>query len=160
MRKIDEGGIRGEMKDNAVLQEWVCQLSWKKQTVMLGTIRSPDVPFSVEFKSITTWLRANILENADPVTAFMRSPLLPRFDHVEREFERLPLHSAHHILLAMQTISFEHPDQLVRYVAEEWHRTAVLYQHMNPETRAQYEARYTDAPDRDKRVSFAVGEEG
>ena len=144
------------MKSNAVLQAWVCGLSWKKQTVLLGAIRSPDVPFSVDFKSVTTWLRSNILENADPVTAFMRTPLLPRFDHVEREFERLPLHSAHHILLAMQVIAFEHPNKLVCYTAEEWCRTAILYQHLNPETRMQYEARYTDAPDRNKRVSFGV----
>ena len=144
------------MKSNAVLQEWVCSLSWKKQTVLLGAIRSPDVPFSVDFKSVTTWIRAHVLENADPVTAFMRSPLLPRFDHVEREFERLPLHSAHHILLAMQVIAFEYPNDLTQYVAEEWSRTAILYQHLNPETRDQYEARYTDAPDRNKRVSFGV----
>ena len=130
------------IKDGAVLQAWVCDLEWKKQTVLIGAIRAPDLPISARFKQVSTWLRSQILENADPTTGFMRDALLPDFDDVEKEFERLPLHCGHHILLAMQVIAFEHPDRGVRWAARDWYFQALRLQHVNPENLGQYEERY------------------
>ena len=129
-------------KCSSVLQEWVCALSWKKQTVLIGAIRAPDLPISAQFKRVSTWLRLQILENADPDTGFMRDAVLPTFDDVEKEFERFPLHCGHHILLAMQVIAFEHPDRGVRWMARDWYFLALRLQHVNPENLGQYEARY------------------
>jgi hypothetical protein len=134
----------------AVLQSWVCDLSWKKQTVMLGALRSPDTTTSLKFKQVTVWLRSQILQNADPMTGFMHSALdsLPLFEQVDREFERLPLHTAHHIMLAMQVIGTEHPKNSVAFTARTFYEDAVRAQHLNSETTDQYEARYQDNPAR------------
>lgn len=134
-----------------VLQEWVQRLSWKKQTVLLGAIRSPDTLTTLKLKQITIWIRTKILNNADPMTGFMHGSLneLPLFEQVDREFERLPLHAAHHILLAMQVIGIEHPDTGgIGATARGFYSDAIFAQHLNPESPTQYEARYKDSPDR------------
>jgi hypothetical protein len=130
----------------SVLQDWVGELSFKKQTVLLGAIRSPDTLFTLQLKSVVIWTRTKILQNADPMTGFMHTALdsLPLFEHLDREFERLPLHAAHHMLLALQVIGFEHPDTDIRMTGWKFYSDAVDAQHLNPETRDQYESRYRD----------------
>lgn len=137
---------------NPVLQDWVCNISWKKQTVLLGALRAPDVITTLAIKEITIWIRLHVLENADPMTGFMHGSLqkLPLFEHIDREFERLPLHCAHHILLAMQVIAREHPELDIASNVYKFYHDAINAQHLNVETRQQYEARYRDQPDRIK----------
>lgn len=135
----------------SVLQPWVEGLSWKKQTVLIGSIRAPDNIHTLPIKQIVIWLRAVILRDADPMTGFMHGALrkgLPLFEHIDREFERLPLHAAHHIMLAMEVIAFEHNDNEISGEATTFYHAAVDAQHLNPERRAQYEARMTDNPNR------------
>lgn len=148
-------GIRDGLYDlrpapGPVQQEWVTKLSWKKQTVLFGAVRAPDVVTTLNLKKVTTWIRSIVLRNADPMTGFMHGALLelPLFEQLDREWERLPLHSAHHILLAMQVIAVEHPDPEIGRDANKFYMDAVDAQHLNAETHAQYEARYADAPDR------------
>jgi len=117
------------MKSNSVLKAWVCSLSWKKQTVLIGAIRSPDTLTPLKLKQATIWIRQHILD---------------------REFERLPLHAAHHILLAFEVIGFEHPDTDVARTAMKFYLDGVDAQHLNPETKDQYESRYMDASERVK----------
>ena len=138
------------MKSNSVIQEWLTNLSWKKQTTVLGAIRSPDTLTTLNLKKLTTWIRCHALENADPMTGFMRSELqsLPLFEQMDREFERLPLHAAHHILLAFQIIGTEHPKKEIRENAWKFYSDAVYAQHLNQETREQYESRYEDKSER------------
>lgn len=130
--------------------EWVSELSWKKQTVLFGAIRAPDVVSTLKLKQVTTWLRTVVLRNADPMTGFMHAALLelPLFEQIDREWERLPVHSAHHIMLAMQVIAIEHPNAEIGRDANKFYVAAVDAQHLNAETYAQYEARYADAPER------------
>jgi hypothetical protein len=139
-----------DMTVGPVLQDWVCEISWKKQTVLLVALRSPDTLTTLALKKITVWLRTRVLRNADPQTGFMHGNLqtLPLFEHIDREFERLPLHMAHHFILAMEVIGFEHPDTRVRATAWKFYSDAVDAQHLNPETWDQYESRYQDNADR------------
>lgn len=132
----------------SVLQEWLEQLSWKKQTVVLTALRSPDSIHTLKLKQVTIWIRIHILKNADPMTGFMHNTLqsLPLFESLDREFERLPLHTAHHIMLALEVIGFDHPTEEIRTVAWKFYSDSVRAQHLNPEIRDQYEARYLDAP--------------
>jgi hypothetical protein len=134
----------------SVLQDWVCELSFKKQTVLLGAIRSPDTLHTLKLKQITIWIRHKILHNADPLTGFMHGSLLslPLFEQIDRDFERLPLHAAHHVILAMEVIATEHPDARIAMTAWNFYRDAVDAQHLNPETSDQYEARYADNRER------------
>lgn len=135
----------------SVLQDWVQGISFKKQTVMIGAIRCPDVVHPLSLKRITVWIRNTVLRNADPLSGFMHGALsgeLPLLETVDREFERLHLHTAHHIMLAMEVIGFEHPESEVRDNAWKFYSDCVRAQHLNPETRGQYESRYTDRTDR------------
>ena len=135
----------------SVLQDWVCGLTYKKQTVLLGAIRSPDTLHTLKLKSVTVWIRQHILRNADPMTGFMHGGFgdsLPLFEQLDRDFERLPLHAAHHIMLAMQVIGTEHPDARIAYAALGFYRDAVNAQHLNPEMDDQYQSRYTDNVER------------
>lgn len=136
---------------NFVLQDWLGEISWKKQTVLLGAIRSPDDVHTLKIKQVVIWLRAVILKDADPMTGFMHGALrqgLPLFEHMDREFERLPLHAAHHIILAMQVVMSEHPQREISLEAQKFYHDAVEAQHLNPEGTGQYEQRMADNPDR------------
>jgi hypothetical protein len=135
----------------SVLQGWVEDLSWKKQSVLIGAVRAPDVLSTLNVKKITVWIRAVSLRDADPMTGFMHGALrdgLPLFEQIDREWERLPLHVAHHLLLAIQVIANEHPELPLRVEALSFYNAAVDAQHLNAEGRAQYEQRYADNPDR------------
>lgn len=129
----------------SVLQDWVQELSLKKQTVLLGAIRAPDTLHTLKLKQVVVWIRSHVLENADPMTGFMHGALqeLPLLEQIDRDFERLPLHAAHHLMLAMEVIGYElsGPDG-----AQAWdfYTDCVKAQHLNPEPRGQYEARYAD----------------
>lgn len=136
---------------SCVLQDWTQQLSWKKQTVLLGSIRSPDNIHTLKIKQVVIWIRATVLNDADPMTGFMQGALrggLPLFEQMDREFERLPLHAAHHILLSLQVIMFDHPDDQLRCIAGQFYSDAVSAQHLLPETRQSYENRMLDNPAR------------
>ncbi len=135
---------------SAVQQDWLLNLSWKKQTVVMTALRSPDTITTLGLKKITIWIRSTVLNNADPLTGFMHSELreLPLFDQIDREWERLPVHTAHHIMLAMQVIAYDHPDRSIAEVAGHFYDEAVYAQHLNPERYEQYNARYTDNPER------------
>ena len=130
----------------SVLQEWVSDLALKKQTVMLGALRTPDALISLEFREVIVWMRTRILQNADEKSGFMHAgeERLPNFRSIEREFEQLPLQAARHILLAMQVIAQEHPIAEVGGVAWKFYMDGVQAQHLNMETQDQYEARYAD----------------
>lgn len=138
-----------------VLQDWLNHISWKKQTILLGVIRAPDTVTTLNLKRVTVWLRMHVLRNADPMTGFMHHGLetLPLFEQIDREFERLPLHVAHHIMLAMQVIGTEHPNGEISQTAWKFYTDAVRAQHLNPETNDQYEARYVDNPARMESMS-------
>lgn len=135
----------------SVLQDWVEKLSWKKQTVLLVALRAPDTLTTQRIRQIVVWLRAVILCDADPTTGFMDRALqqgLPSLDHIDREFERLSLHAAHHIILSMQVIGNEHPAEHIATTARKFYENAVDAQHLNSELRGQYEERMADNIDR------------
>lgn len=134
-----------------VLQEWMEDLSWKKQTVLIGAIRSPDTISTLKIKQVVIWIRAVVLRNADPLTGFMHGALrqgLPLFAHMDREYERLSLHAAHHIMLAMQVIGNEHPDDEISGQARHFYYALVEAQHLEPEYQAKYDERMADNPNR------------
>ncbi len=134
------------MKNSSVIQDWACGISFKKQTVMIGAVRAPDTVFTLRLKQIVIWIRATFLKDADPMTGFMHKALqkMPLFEHVDREWERLPLHAAHHLLLALQVIGWEHPTQDIRNTAITFYNEAVYAEHLNIETKIQYEDHYKD----------------
>lgn len=127
-----------------LIQLWLHSLSLKKQTVTIGAIRAPDVSTTRDFRQISKWIRATCLENADPSTGFMEGAEegLLIFEEIDREFERLTLHATHHILLALQVIAFDHPDKNISDQAKHFIESAIEAQHLNVETREQYENRY------------------
>ena len=126
---------------DCVLQDWVVGLGWKKQTVVMEMTRAPDCSVSVQAKSLITFIRGTILKNADTTTDFMRDAVLPGYKDIEREFERWPLHVAHHVLMALQVIGLQHPDTEIRLAAYSFYRDAVHAQHLETEPDGDYERR-------------------
>lgn len=117
--------------------------------MLLGALRAPDNLHSLKVKQVVIWIRSVVLNDADPMTGFMHKALgngLPLFEHIDREFERLPLHAAHHIILALEVIAFEHPISDIAGEASTFYYDAINAQHLNPERRTQYEQRMTDNP--------------
>lgn len=128
-------------RKECVLQEWILGLSWKKQTVLMECIRAPDSKISLRFKQITTFIRSVVLKNADPTTDFMLNAELPEYAGIVREFERLPLHMSHHIFMTLEVIGYDHPDEEIRRISFEFYQDGVHSQHLNIETKEEYENR-------------------
>jgi len=127
-----------------VLLPWVLRLPWKKQTVLMEMLRAPDAPISLRFKQIITFLRSIILHNADRTTGFMLDAELPDFAGIQREFERLPQHCTHHVIMTLQVVTYDYPDEEVRRKAFEFYKDAVHAQHLNIETKEEYNIRLSD----------------
>jgi len=127
--------------NNSVIQSWLSKLAWKKQTVALECLRAPDVPIGDTMRGLFRFIRAIVLNDADPSSQFMDPDGLPLYYVVHREFERLPLHCAHHILQSLLVIAIDHPDMGVKIAAGKFYDDAANALHLNPETAAQYEIR-------------------
>ena len=104
-------------------------------------IRAPDTIISLRLKQITTFIRSVVLKNADPTTDFMLDAELPGYAEIVREFERLPLHMAHHILMTLEVIGYDHPNDEIRKISWEFYQDAIHSQHLNVETKEEYEKR-------------------
>ena len=118
----------------SVMREWVSELPFKMQTVLIMATRGCDAePKRGASKAATRAMRSVILKNADNVTEFMRTDL-PPFDM--DGCEGLPLHWLTHTLHAAEIIGYFHPDMAVRGAWYAWYLDAVAKLHLRPETRA------------------------
>lgn len=149
-----EGG--DEMKNRAVVQEWMCDLTWKQQTVVLCALRGCDgLSKDDSSKRFHKLLRSHVLENAGTEN----TPFMLRLDNdlgwseqldsFARDLDKFPTHYISHFMHAVEIIGYYHPDDKVRNFWNQVYLRFVKALHLYPETKEQNEERLSDGIDSD-----------
>lgn len=158
----------------SVLQNWVSDLPFMQQSVLLGAIRGPDGQAKYDPpKMLLRWYRRCVLISAldgevlkTPIDQRGGSFTGPSLDEVEywgkdwsvamnsihvaeyiRGLDAIPSHFANHFREAIQIVGYQHPEQ---HIAEFWENVyfrLVREMNLNPETKKQMESRLCDNRD-------------
>lgn len=131
-----------------VLQDWMGEINFKRQTVILMAIRGPDAGFSEEVKKIVKWIRCLALHNADPAKDWMHTEDVPTIAEIKKRdrfaIDALPTHFVHHLCDALSTIGYKHPSFHIRGKAKELYDGIAHYLGLMPRDESQYEERLQD----------------
>lgn len=133
------------MVKGLVLLEWMSELGWKQQSVILSALRGPDNHHSPNIKKLSRWIRSITQNNADPDHSYMKSLDLPSLKEFEDEFYFESTHYSLHLLFALEIIGFKHPDQETAKIAMDYYLALVedVY-HLKPESLAELDNRLKD----------------
>lgn len=136
------------MKNRSVLLDWTKQLPLKQQSVLLSSLRGPDISYCPNIKKVTKWIRSTLQINADPKKNYMQLEKLPSVKNLEREIEFCSVHYATHLLYALEIIGYKHPDKQISANANCYYAYFVSeIFHLNPETSIQLDKRLEDRVD-------------
>lgn len=135
-----------------VLQDWLSNLTFRQQTVLIAAVRGPDGIDKYDFvRTLVRELRRVVLNDAAPGNGFMADEW-PSWDKIEECFlkrpDAYPFHWLIHFMHAAEVIGYKHPTEAVemRWRALYFDMCGML--HVNPETEAQMDIRLQDGGDR------------
>jgi hypothetical protein len=144
-------------RPKSVVKEWLAEhCSWKMQTVLLASFRGCDgLPKQDPSKAFTKRMRATLLHNADPNSTFYgggavlddegRAPIDDFFIDCSRgSMDAYPVHWLLHLLQAAEIVAYKCPDERAARYWQYFYLTGVKAMHLNPETRAELDARLED----------------
>lgn len=134
----------------SVVQDWLSELSWKQQTVVLCIMRGCDgQPKDDVSKLIVRTIRSVILHNAGTENSpFMQDRVT--VDDVmkySKDMDKYPVHFVMHICFACEIIGFKHPDPEIRDMFSEFYHIIVRALHLKPETEQECDIRLYDGVD-------------
>lgn len=131
-----------------VLQDWMKQLNFKQQTVLLLGLRGPDQGTSNELKPLIRWLRSLVLYNADPAKNFMKGTEFTSIKTMERinpgVIDMLPVHYLQHLIVAIEVVAFKHPHLPTKGKAYQVYCELAHRLNMLPETEEDFDRRLID----------------
>ncbi len=133
------------MAKGLVQLEWMAELGWKQQSVILSALRGPDNHHSPSIKKLSRWIRSITQNNADPAHSYMKSIDLPSLKEFEDEFYFASTHYSLHLLFALEIIGFKHPDPATAKIAMDYYLglVAEVY-HLKPESLTDLDERLQD----------------
>lgn len=144
----------------SVLQDWVHDLTFMQQSVLIASVRGPDgIKKDHPVKVLCRWLRRCFL-----ISAFNRCALTDPYeegggsftgpcqgntiDHFLelylRSVDELPHHFQLHFMHAAEILGYKHPDQNTRAWWHACYRALVKDAHLYPESEEQMDKRLGD----------------
>lgn len=147
----------------SVLQDWVHDLTFMQQSVLISSVRGPDgIRKDHPVKVLCRWLRRSFLLSAfdrraltDPYepgggsfTGPCRTNDVKNLDHAMelyfRSIDELPHHFQLHLMHAAEILGYKHPDLVVRAWWNIFYRQIVKDAHLYPESEEQMDYRLGD----------------
>ncbi|MBI2004187.1 hypothetical protein HYS72_01855 [Candidatus Pacearchaeota archaeon] len=132
------------MGKGKVLQDWMGNLPWKQQSVILSSLRGPDTHRPINVKKVTRWLREITQNCADPSTDYMKKLELPQLNELKEDLEFCSVHYFCHLLHTFEIIGYTHPDIKIKNIANNYYSGLVDALHLNPENKEQMNKRLED----------------
>ncbi len=162
--QIEKEFDRLEAKNKCVLQNWVCHLTFMKQSVLITACRGPDgLKKDHISKVLCRWLRRCFLISAfdkrtilDPYEAGGGSFTGPcnfpadcpsiddALDEYLRHVDETPHHFHLHLMHAAEILGYKHPYSQIRDWWFKAYRKIASDAHLNIETEAQMDKRLGD----------------
>jgi hypothetical protein len=147
----------------SVLQEWVHDLPYMQQSVLIAAVRGPDgIKKDHPVKVLCRWLRRSFLISAfdgrpklDPYeegggsfTGPCRNEIVTDLDHALelylRSVDELPHHFQLHFMHAAEILGYKHPDNSVRGWWKNCYLILVNDAHLRPESKSDMDLRLSD----------------
>lgn len=159
LRVVKRGYSVLKENSSSVLQNWVEDLPFMQQSVLISAIRGPDsLPKDHISKVIIVWYRRCILFSAfdkcvltDPYdkrggsfTGPCKVPLEEAFDEYFRTIDELPPHFYTHLMHAAEILGYKHPDLTARDFWREFYKKSVSKFHLKPELEIDLDRRLGD----------------
>lgn len=142
-----ENRIREEIKNQCIIEDWVFDLSWKMQTIILEMLRGPDTHQAPTVKIMARWCRKLMIKNADENTSFMKKGIDEKLslEEISDELEYCTGHYIAHLIQMLACITYFHPEEKFRAIAKSYYVHIVEHDlHLNIETEDQIERRLRD----------------
>jgi len=127
-----------------VLQEWMAELPWKQQSVILSSLRGPDNVRPGSVKVVNRWLRGITQNNADSSTDYMKDLPHPSIEDLLSDLEYCTLHYYCHLMHAIEIIGYNCPEKKTAEIARKYYFAMTDDLHLNPETKEQLNLRLSD----------------
>ncbi len=134
----------------SVLQDWLFNLSWMQQTVVITAIRGCDGTRKNDpTKGIVRELRKTILHDAGGEgSSYMNvNNLTNDMQNFYEDIDSYPLHFVTHLIHSAEIIGYKHPDEQVRLLWGGFYEDVCHTIHLNPETEIQLDDRLKDNRD-------------
>lgn len=142
----------------AVLNDWVCDLTYMQQSVLLSMVRNADgIAKHHEQKELIKWYRRCVLRSAfdgrtleeptEPGGGSFTGPVDSihlALDHFIWSRDEMTLHYFSHAMQAFEVLGYKHPEPWVRAF---WHGAflrMIHALHQNPETEYEMDKRLCD----------------
>ena len=133
---------------SSVLQDWVMEMPWKCQSILLSGLRGTDSNQPPAIKAVTRWLRTISQNNADPSKGYMQQDKLPSPLELCDELEYQTCHFVHHLADALRTVGIWHYNDCIKERAWQYHYLiAEELFHFVPESRDNFIERHKDKVD-------------
>ena len=125
-------------KSESVVQEWVFELPFMMQALLLTAMRGPDgCPKYNNVKNIVRFIRGTVLKPAGKIygneDGFMWIDF-KTFDHFQDHFfkdtDQFPMHFLMHLFHASEVIGYKHPDETIRLCWNGFYQKACEALHM------------------------------
>jgi hypothetical protein len=132
-----------------VFKEWVVELPWRMQSVLMTATRGPDGPMRYpNIKVLNRWTRDKLFNDADPANPFIIHPDDPHpcelsvITELGKELEYTTVHYYSHVIHALEIIAYEHPEFPVQDSAYRlYYELGPVLMHMKPEQKHEHAAR-------------------
>jgi hypothetical protein len=133
----------------SVLMDWVTELPFMQQALLLLALRGPDgIEKYNTAKNIIRYMRSTVLKPAGEYDGnqdgFMWKDWTNFFEYGNSFFyntDQYPMHFLMHMIHAAEVIGYNHPDPGMRMYWEWFYFKACESYHMNPETKDQLNKR-------------------
>ena len=136
---------------DSVLQDWLMELPWKMQTVIITGIRGCDGLSKNDCsKQLGRAIRMTALRNADPTTTYMRhdfSKVVEASKAFVDDLDRYPVHFVMHVAHACEIIANKHPEESTRDTFNGIYQRIVWALHLRPEPKGYLDSRLGDKRD-------------
>ncbi|MBD5585117.1 MAG: hypothetical protein HDQ88_08540 [Clostridia bacterium] len=137
---------------SSVVHEWMNDLTFKQQTVVLSALRGCDgFPKEDVSKKISRFLCGCILKNGGTKnTNFMKFDVnVNDVEMMRRDMDKYPMHYLLHLIHSAEIIGYYHPDEGIREFWNYFYLVMVDGMHLHPETKEENEYRLRDGVDSD-----------
>lgn len=143
-----------ESRIHSVLKEWVFNLPYRMQSVLMSALRGCDTARKDDnSKYLSRALRGILLNNADPTNTFIVGDGVPEEKYVTAflwDVDSYPVHFIMHLSHAAEIVGYKHPEGRLRTWWLDFYSKVVKGLHLNPETEDQLDIRLGYTPEEKK----------
>lgn len=138
-----------QQKSEAVIHDWVCELPFMQQALLMTAMRGPDGCSKYNSaKIMVQYLRGVVLKPAEDIKGNEDTFMWVDFEHFEEHFkvffkdtDGYPMHFLMHLIHAAEVVGYNHPEVRIKELWFRFYIKSCKSFHMNIESKEQMDKR-------------------